>query len=178
MDVSAEPRGSDESDSSSTPRSKRNGLHELYVQSMPDAVALAFLLTGDEAAAGRIADRAFVRATARFTHRLARHRLPASLRRHVVALFLRRERRNGRDQNEPDPVDRRAGPDGTWWALSSLPARERAAVVLRYCRGLGEEDVARALGCSLPAARLAVSRGTDLLEAASGQELGGGPERA
>src|SRR5437763_7209519 len=111
-------------------------LDDLYLRAMPDAVGLAYLLTGDRAEAAGMADDAFLRAAGRFAHRLGRERFPGSLRRHVVALFLRRERDGGAGvdgraapagQSGPEgggpAADRR---DGMWTALASLPARARA----------------------------------------------------
>ena len=45
------------------------------------------------------------------------------------------------------------------WALDQLPARQRAAVVLRYYADLSEADAATALHCSLPALKTLSSRG-------------------
>lgn len=44
-------------------------------------------------------------------------------------------------------------------ALASLPARQRAAVVLRYCQDLPERSVADALGCPVGTARSLTARG-------------------
>jgi RNA polymerase sigma-70 factor (sigma-E family) len=43
--------------------------------------------------------------------------------------------------------------------LASLPARQRAAVVLRYYQDLPEQDVAEALGCPVGTARSLTARG-------------------
>ncbi|MDN3027312.1 SigE family RNA polymerase sigma factor [Streptomyces sp. S.PB5] len=43
--------------------------------------------------------------------------------------------------------------------LASLPARQRAAVVLRYYQDLPEQDVAEILGCPLGTARSLTARG-------------------
>jgi RNA polymerase sigma-70 factor (sigma-E family) len=44
-------------------------------------------------------------------------------------------------------------------ALNSLPARQRAAVVLRVVEDLSESEVARALGCSVGTVKSLTSRG-------------------
>lgn len=44
-------------------------------------------------------------------------------------------------------------------ALASLPARQRAAVVLRYYQDLSERHVAEALGCPVGTARSLTVRG-------------------
>jgi DNA-directed RNA polymerase specialized sigma24 family protein len=52
-----------------------------------------------------------------------------------------------------------AGPDGRadhaglWHAVLELPAKQRAAVLLRFAVDLPHRDVARVLGCSEEAAR-------------------------
>jgi RNA polymerase sigma-70 factor (sigma-E family) len=44
-------------------------------------------------------------------------------------------------------------------ALEGLPARQRAAVVLRFYQDLSEQDTARALGCSVGTVKSLTSRG-------------------
>jgi RNA polymerase sigma-70 factor (sigma-E family) len=56
----------------------------------------------------------------------------------------------GRDVVERDALRR---------ALSALPARQRAAVVLRVVEDLSEADVARAMGCSVGTVKSLTSRG-------------------
>jgi DNA-directed RNA polymerase specialized sigma24 family protein len=172
MDVPSERTEPDGPSGSVRRDSNPDGLHELYAVAVPEAAALAFLLTGDAAEAERIAESAFVRATGRFAHRLRQDRFAASLRRRVVALLLSRERRDVVSNGHLDGGTGYGMGDGIWGALMSLPARERVAVVLRYCWDLAEEDIAHALGCSLPAARAALSRGRELLGAAAPE----GPE--
>lgn len=48
-------------------------------------------------------------------------------------------------------------------ALADLPARQRLAVVLRYCLDLSEADAARVLGCSTGTVRSQASRGISKL---------------
>jgi len=52
-----------------------------------------------------------------------------------------------------------------WDALSTLPVRQRAALVLRYYEDLSERDAAEALGCSLAAIKSLVARGSEALRA-------------
>ena len=58
-----------------------------------------------------------------------------------------------------------AGREDLWRSLSVLPARQRAALVLRYYEDLSERDTAEVLGCSLPAVKSLVVRGTEALRA-------------
>jgi RNA polymerase sigma factor (sigma-70 family) len=53
-----------------------------------------------------------------------------------------------------------------WNALATLPARQRAALVLRYYEDLSEQETADLLGCSVAAAKSLVARGSQELRAA------------
>jgi RNA polymerase sigma factor (sigma-70 family) len=48
-------------------------------------------------------------------------------------------------------------------AMRELPARQRAALWLRYCDDLSVGDVARIIACSEPAAKQLLLRGRDAL---------------
>jgi RNA polymerase sigma factor (sigma-70 family) len=52
-----------------------------------------------------------------------------------------------------------AAPEGLWEAVRALPDRQRSAVVLRYVADLPHRDIARAIGCSEPAARRSLHEG-------------------
>lgn len=75
----------------------------------------------------------------------------------------------------PEPV----GPDATAVvaerapivaALRQLPAKQRAALVLRYYDDLSEADTARALGCSVGSVKVHTSRGLQRLRALLGED--------
>lgn len=51
-----------------------------------------------------------------------------------------------------------------WAAVHSLPAKQRAAVVLRYVNGLRYREIAEVLGCSEAAARQSSKAGLDRLK--------------
>ena len=72
-----------------------------------------------------------------------------------------------------------AGPDDTAGvaervrvvaALRALPARQRAALVLRFYDDLSEADTARALGCSAGSVKRHTARGLDRLRRVLGEE--------
>lgn len=67
-----------------------------------------------------------------------------------------------RDQVADPVVDR----DAMWQALSTLPARMRAVVVLRFYEDLTEADTAALLDCSVGTVKSQTSRGLDRLRAA------------
>jgi RNA polymerase sigma-70 factor (sigma-E family) len=58
----------------------------------------------------------------------------------------------------PDPAEQQAQRDALWLAVSRLPARQRAMVVLRYYEDLTETQTARVLGVSVGTVKSAVSR--------------------
>jgi RNA polymerase sigma factor (sigma-70 family) len=73
---------------------------------------------------------------------------------------------------EPAAVDARAqaapdtGDDGLWEAVGGLPARQRAAVVLRYVADMPHREIAAAIGCSEEAARRSLHEGLSKLRKA------------
>jgi RNA polymerase sigma-70 factor (sigma-E family) len=153
-------------------------LAELYAGSMPAAERLAYLLTGNVDDARDLAQEAFVRCVGRFRHLRVPDAFHAYLRRSVVNLHmsgLRRTRveraylaRAGADDartRDPEVEVR----EELWRALATLPGRQRAALVLRYYEDLSERDAAGVLGCTVPALKMLVARGTASLRARLGE---------
>lgn len=62
--------------------------------------------------------------------------------------------------------------DSMWAALTQLPAKQRAVLVLRYYEDLSEHQIADVLGCSTGTVKSHASRGIDALRKAdhSGRE--------
>jgi RNA polymerase sigma-70 factor (sigma-E family) len=58
--------------------------------------------------------------------------------------------------------------DQIWRMLATLPARQRAALVLRYFHDMPDGEIADALGCRIGTVRSAVSRGLTTLRAVEG----------
>jgi RNA polymerase sigma-70 factor (sigma-E family) len=146
----------------------RPTLQDLYRQHAPRALSLAFLLTGEWHLAEDLVQEAFVRVAGRFRHLRDPDRFEAYLRRSVVNLHrsLLRRRRVERDYlarqssgGSPAGAIDIETRDELVAALHTLPARQRAAVVLRYCLDLSEVQVAESLGCSAGAAKNLVARG-------------------
>jgi RNA polymerase sigma-70 factor (sigma-E family) len=149
---------------------------ELYTRYVPAGIRLAYLLTGDRAQAEDLAHEAFVRCVGRFQHLRAHSAFDAYLRRAIVNLHtsgLRRRRTEREWRRREGPraaaavaTQRDVGErEDLWQALATLPARQRAALVLRYYEDLSERDAAEALGCSLAALKSLVARGSDALRA-------------
>jgi RNA polymerase sigma-70 factor (sigma-E family) len=150
----------------------RADLDDLYVRDMPDAVRLAALITGDPDLAQDIAHDAFLRSVGRFRHLRQPEAFEAYLRRAVVnactshfrrrrveAAYLRGQALHPAPVHEPDHGRR----DELRAAISALPPRQRAAVVLRYYADLSEQQAGEALGCSAAAVRSMVARAMQTL---------------
>ena len=56
--------------------------------------------------------------------------------------------------------------DAMWQVVQTLPAKQRAAVVLRYYEDLSEADTAAVLGCSVGNVKSQTSRGIAAMRAA------------
>ncbi|MGH2653052.1 MAG: sigma-70 family RNA polymerase sigma factor [Actinomycetota bacterium] len=119
-------------------------LDELYVRHAPGGRRLAYLLTGSTEAAEDLVHDAFVRLAGRFRHLRHREAFGAYLRRTIVNLHVSRLRRLRLERAFADTrraEDHTAGLDvvvrhDLWAALTTLPARQRAALVLRYYEDL------------------------------------------
>lgn len=156
-------------------------LADLYVANFQRAVSFAYFLTGNGDAAEDLAQDAFIRAASRFGHLRAPDRFDAYLRRTIVNLhtsrlrrrrverrYLKSERLRAEPYSVPPDVE---GRDEVLHALSRLPTRQRAAVVLRYCEDLSLSQVADELGCSEAAAKNLVARGSSTLRDVLGGEV-------
>ena len=152
------------------------GLDELYVRHAPAAVGLAYLLVGNQDVAQDLVHEAFVRLVGRLGHLRDRSRFNAYLRRTVVNLHLSRLRRlrlerrylareRSRAASEPDPQANEAARQDLWRSLGKLPARQRAAVVLRYYEDLSERETAEVMRSTVAAVKSLVARAMQALRA-------------
>jgi RNA polymerase sigma-70 factor (sigma-E family) len=152
-------------------REQSGRMVELYARYGPGAARLAYLLTGDRATADDLVQEAFVRVFGRFRDLRDSGAFEWYLRRTVVNLvnshfrhlrserdYLRR-RRVERPVSMPDIAER----DEMWRALLRLPARQRAAIVLRFYEDLSESATADLLRCPVGTVKSLVSRGLDRL---------------
>ena len=130
-----------------------------FTEAWPSMFRTALAISGDRGLAEDAVQTAFAKAYASWRRVQAADRPEAYVRRIVVNEVLgihrrgwwRRERAHDdvpttADQRsvEVDVVDRAV----LWDAVSALPPRQRAVVVLRYYADLSEADIADALGCS------------------------------
>ena len=154
---------------------------DLFHRHCADTVRLAYLLTGDRNVAEDLTQDAFVRSFGRFQDLRRPEAFAAYLRRTVVNLskdhFRRQqreraqsERERRRDAEEDVLLSRVDARDELLHALQALPPRQRAAVVLRHCEGLSEQEVADLMSTSVGAVNSLVVRGLTTLR---GQMKGG-----
>lgn len=147
----------------------------LFADHTPRAMRLAFLLTGNRVAAEDLVQEAFVRVIAKSTRLREPNAFGAYLRTtivnlHTSALRRRKVERRYLEAEPRRPLAEVEAPDfdlqaEMWGRLQSLPARQRAALVLRYYEDLPGKQVAECLGCSHAAARTLISRGLESLRA-------------
>jgi RNA polymerase sigma factor (sigma-70 family) len=152
-----------------SPLEKR--LADLYATQSWAAIRLAFLLTGDRAAAEDICQEAFVRVGGKLVGLRDPERASGYLFKTVVNLSRGHGRRLRRDRQLQN---RLAGPSATQppdlalrddvtRALMRLPLRQRAAIFFRYFEDLPENRTAELLNCSVAAARSLTFRGMENL---------------
>src|SRR4051794_25552449 len=139
---------------------------DVYRRESVPMVRLALLLVGSQQLAEEIVQDAF----AQLFERWQRVDRPgAYLRACVVNGCRRAHRRRHQDDRavarigDPTPAD--LGADHLRDALAALPARRRAAVVLRYYEDLSEAEIAEALGVRPGTVKSLLHRGLAQLRA-------------
>jgi RNA polymerase sigma-70 factor (sigma-E family) len=151
---------------------RRGRVERLYASHIQEATRLAYLMTGDRQLAEDLAQDAFVRAASRFQHLRGDDSFSAYLmtavvnacrghwrRRKVERRYLERHRDEAGTTIQPDIGTRLAVGE----ALSHLPPRQRAAVVLRHYADLSEQRTADLMGCSVGTVKTLTSRGLKTL---------------
>jgi RNA polymerase sigma-70 factor (sigma-E family) len=155
-------------------------LEELFLQSAPAALRLAYFLTGQHEVAEDLVQDAFVRVAGRFRYLRVPDAFDAYLRRTIVNLAMSHRRRQRLERahlvregavpvgttSQGDPAER----DRLWRALLDLPDRQRAAIVLRFYEDLSEREAAAVLGCSSGALNQLVVRGMATLRERIGKD--------
>ncbi|MGF7239046.1 MAG: SigE family RNA polymerase sigma factor [Frankia sp.] len=149
---------------------------------------IAYLLVGGDRTAGEDLLQGALERTYRHWSRVIRAGdAEAYVRRALVNAAINRRRRRFREEPleaaGPDgPVDRidlggsSAARDEIVRALRTLPARQRAVVVLRYLDDLSEAETAAVLGCAVGSVKSQASRGLARMRAqmTSGDVAGDG----
>jgi RNA polymerase sigma-70 factor (sigma-E family) len=148
---------------------------ELYAALWPRLVRTAYAVSGDLGLAEDAVQTAFAKAYGSW-RRIARMRAPEAYLRRMAVNEVLNDRRLARRRHELTSAEppERATPAGVddalahgdmWRALSTLPPRQRAVLVLRYYEDLSEQQIAATLGCrpgtvkSQASAALAALRG-------------------
>lgn len=133
----------------------------------------AWLLTGDWHAAEDLVQTALIRCHPHWS-RIASDSPDAYVRKAMInahtSLLRRRWRGERPTANPPDRADRDVYADADSRqtliaALAKLPARQRAAVVLRFYEDLSENDTAAVLGCSVGTVKSQTSKALTALRA-------------
>ncbi|MDI2125208.1 SigE family RNA polymerase sigma factor [Yinghuangia seranimata] len=142
--------------------------HEFVQSQWARLVRTAYLMTGDYAEAEDVVQTALARAGAAWRRIQASERPDAYVRRILVNCNNNRFRRKvpqllfgttPPDVPGPDPIPGIDQRDALRAALVNLPARQRAAVVLRYWEDLPEAEVALIMGCSVGTVKSQAARG-------------------
>jgi RNA polymerase sigma-70 factor (sigma-E family) len=153
---------------------KGSRLGELYVRHAPDGIRLAYLLTGDRALAEDLVQEAFARFVGRLLHLRNPEAFEPYLRRTIVNLCRSHFRRRKVERAYLErlalapkrPADERDDRDEVLHeALLRLPARQRAAIVLRFYEDLSDSQTAEVMRCRPGTVRALVSRGMATLRA-------------
>ena len=142
-----------------------------------DIFGYLWRLTGDEQAAYDLSQETFVRAWQHYDRIASYERPGAWLFRVATNLALTHLKRAaapvgaalpfaaGLDPSVSDPSWRLAESDAVRETLLGLPPQQRAALALREVYGFSCAEVAEALGVSLAAAKMTLSRGRDAFRA-------------
>lgn len=128
----------------------------------------AYLVLGERTRAEEAVQEALVAVWPRWRWVVGRGDPEAYVRRSIVnagTSWWRRFRRRELLVAEPvdveetlDPADELADQDAAWALCASLPAKQRAAVVLRYYEGLSDTEIAAVLGCTAGTVRSQIHR--------------------
>ncbi|HEX4471171.1 MAG TPA: SigE family RNA polymerase sigma factor [Nocardioides sp.] len=130
---------------------------DVYAALWPRLVRTAYAVSGDLGVAEDAVQTAFAKAY-RSWGRISRLEAPEAYLRRMVVNEVLNDRRMARRRHEissAEPPERAsigaADPalpdDELWRAVTSLPPRQRAVLVLRYYEDLSEQQIAEVLGC-------------------------------
>lgn len=160
---------------------------ELFDRHYAPMCRLAYVILGDAAVAEEIVMEALLKTFTGWGRLRDVERADAYLRRSVVNLCRSKIRRKVVEARVNATIhhrDERKAPDWdperhetsrlVWQAVVALPARQRAAVVLRYFEDLPEAEIADVLQCSIGTVKSQLSKARAKLEVSLGPDLGGG----
>jgi RNA polymerase sigma-70 factor (sigma-E family) len=154
-----------------TERGDPGGIEDLYRRHAPDAVRLAYLMTGNAQLAQDLVQEAFVRLGWRLLRLRRANAFGSYLRKTVVNLARTHFRR---ERTERAALARSTTPRPDWGAdvadreamrhaLRLLPSRQRVAVVLRFYEDLSYEQIADIMRCRIGTVGSLLSRAMETL---------------
>jgi len=160
---------------------------EFYAALWPRLVRTAYAVAGDLGVAEDAAQTAFAKAY-RSWRRISRLESPEAYVRKMVVnevLSSRRTAHVRREVARSEPPDRATtdspeaalAHDEMWRAVSTLPPRQRAVLVLRYYEDLTEQQIADALGCRPGTVKSQASAALATLRTRLGDPTGAGEGR-
>ncbi|MGC4111015.1 MAG: SigE family RNA polymerase sigma factor [Nocardioides sp.] len=159
---------------------------DVYAALWPRLVRTAYAVCGDLGVAEDAVQTAFAKAF-RSWRRIARLEAPEAYLRKMAVNEVLNDRRLARHRHEvtrAEPPDTRRstsaetalGSDELWRAVSTLPPRQRAVLVLRYYEDLSEQQIADALGCRPGTVKSQASAALTALRARLGDTATAGEE--
>ena len=130
---------------------------DFYVALWPRLVRVTYAVSGDLGVAEDAVQTAFAKAY-RTWRRVSRHDAPEAYVRKMAFNEVLNTRRRAHTRREvaraelpeapgPTSYDETLAHDEMWRAVSALPPRQRAVLVLRYYEDLSEQQIADVLGC-------------------------------
>jgi RNA polymerase sigma-70 factor (sigma-E family) len=162
-------------------------LDDFLRERLPDLLRLAIALCGHRALGEDVLQEVLLRAHRDWARIAAADSPYAYVRTMLVHEHLAQVRKWGRQVPHADLDPGRvaadhaaqfADRDDLLHRLAALPARQRAAIALRYLSGLSDDDIARSLDCSAVTVRSYISRGLATLRVQLKAELAGAPKEA
>jgi RNA polymerase sigma-70 factor (sigma-E family) len=154
-------------------RDERESLSRAFESHYAGLLRFCVLLCRNPHAGEDLAQETFLRAS-RKVSLLPDPALPAYLRKAAVNTWRNRLRRRRLElKNRLETPETSTGlefedQDILWRAIVSLPARQRAVIVLRYYEDLPETETARLLGCSVGTVKSQASKALRRLKEALG----------
>lgn len=155
---------------------------ELYRTHAPEALRLAYLITGSRQAAEDLTQDAFVKVMGRLMHLRDESSFKNYLRRTVINLTKMHFRRKDVERRHAEPETPEsarnletsvADVDLVRHALNDLPHKQRVAIVLRYYADWSDTQIAEQLGCAEGTVRSLLSRASARLRDSIGGDARG-----
>lgn len=141
----------------------------------------AYLMVGDVQLAQDLVQEALTKTYVAWPRLLSPHAAEAYTRKAITTTAISWFRRKGWDNEratEHLPESQGAGhgdqvvqKEWLWQALQALPARQRAAIVLRFYEDLTEVQTARTMGCAVGTVKSQVSSGLKKLREQMGDDV-------